>query len=111
MADFQNKRIFGGHATGMMIGGATGFGKTTFLKCGFSRLHVQRCKRIITIEDNAELADPGVWENLVRLEQKRQTFWNQGNRKLRSGDLDPRSFAYAAEPRNYRLKWRGAETL
>lgn len=51
----------------MMIGGATGSGKTTFLNAlsGF----IPKEERIITIEDNAELQIQGV-ENLVRLEAK-----------------------------------------
>ena len=48
----------------MMIGGATGSGKTTFLNV--LSAYIPKGERIITIEDNAELQIQGV-ENLVRL--------------------------------------------
>lgn len=51
----------------MMIGGATGSGKTTFLNA--LSAYIPKGERIITIEDNAELQIQGV-ENLVRLEAK-----------------------------------------
>ena len=51
----------------MMIGGATGSGKTTFLNV--LSAYIPKGERIITIEDNAELQIQGV-ENLVRLEAK-----------------------------------------
>ena len=51
----------------MMIGGATGSGKTTFLNA--LSVYIPKGERIITIEDNAELQIQGV-ENLVRLEAK-----------------------------------------
>ena len=51
----------------MMIGGATGSGKTTFLNA--LSAYIPKGDRIITIEDNAELQIQGV-ENLVRLEAK-----------------------------------------
>ena len=51
----------------MMIGGATGSGKTTFLTA--LSAYIPKGERIITIEDNAELQIQGV-ENLVRLEAK-----------------------------------------
>ena len=49
----------------MMIGGATGSGKTTFLNA--LSAYIPKGERIITIEDNAELQIQGV-ENLVHLE-------------------------------------------
>ena len=51
----------------VMIGGATGSGKTTFLNV--LSAYIPKGERIITIEDNAELQIQGV-ENLVRLEAK-----------------------------------------
>ena len=51
----------------MMIGGATGSGKTTFLNV--LSAYIPKGERIITIEDNAELQIQSV-ENLVRLEAK-----------------------------------------
>ena len=81
---------------------ATGSGKTTFLNA--LSAYIPKGERIITIEDNAELQIQGV-ENLVRLEAKRGKIWKSGNRNY-DPRSDPRSFAYAAEPRNYRRSAR-----
>lgn len=57
----------------MMIGGATGSGKTTFLNA--LSAYIPADERIITIEDLAELQIQGIG-NLVRLEAKRANMEN-----------------------------------
>ncbi|MGN0313734.1 MAG: CpaF family protein [Fusicatenibacter sp.] len=54
----------------IMIGGATGSGKTTFLNA--LSAYIPEDERIITIEDNAELQIQGI-DNLVRLEAREAT--------------------------------------
>ncbi|MCI5648203.1 MAG: CpaF family protein [Fusicatenibacter sp.] len=54
----------------IMIGGATGSGKTTFLNA--LSAYIPKDERIITIEDNAELQIQGI-DNLVRLEAREAT--------------------------------------
>ena len=66
----------------MMIGGATGSGKTTFLNALSNAIPHE--ERIITIEDSAELQIQGV-ENLVRLEAKPANM--EGNRAITIRDL------------------------
>lgn len=57
----------------IMIGGATGSGKTTFLNA--LSAFIPRDERIITIEDNAELQIQGI-DNLVRLEAREANMEN-----------------------------------
>lgn len=79
-AEFLGRLVKAGYS--ILIGGGTSTGKTTFLNALSD--FIPKGKRIITIEDNAELQIQGV-ENLVRLEVKNAVM--EGTREVSIRDL------------------------